>query len=204
MRILCGVKHRTAILLLVLAIVAAIGLYPWYYWLTSVYVTDVPSGDPIRERYYNILDIGDYFPGEKIKIEQPRNILLATGRFQRNGPNLHAVLYLVENGKITEAWSLTVGESPHRVGTFFGEHLKITFVLQDFQISQGIVTLLGSVGQTTSIGHGGPTLHNIIPKVSKVFRRLGFSIISSYRICRRQSTSQRVSINDCRRLCQSK
>jgi hypothetical protein len=157
--------------LIVLGIIAGVPI--WYYWLTAVYVAEVPPNEPVRERYFNFLrdsQIRDYFPGSTEKDIRPRNILVVTGRFQGSGAFLYVNLYAVEGGKVTDCGALAAGESSNRIGTVFGESLRIVFALGDLQTSKGRATMIGCVGQTRGGGHSTAALQHVKPVLRTAFR----------------------------------
>jgi hypothetical protein len=141
---------------------SALALALGYLWLTSIVITDVPPGkvasDP--ERYFGFCDPSDVYPGLTVKDVKPRNIFQAKGRFLASGPYLRAILYRVDNGEIEKVNSLSLGESPNRLGTFFGESLAMTIALGDMETPDGRVTTLGSMGHTRGYGTGGPHTNN--------------------------------------------
>jgi hypothetical protein len=146
-------------LLIAVAVVALIlGLY---YWVMAVDVHEVPAGAPVAQRYFGFISPQDYCGTLTEKDVRARNIARVCGRFFGNGSNLLATLYLVDGGKVTEINSLSVGQSSSRLGVPFGEYLRITFALGDFDAPEGRVTSLGSIGHTAGAGSGGPHPHKV-------------------------------------------
>lgn len=136
------------------AVTAVALLLGLYYWTMTVDVCEVPLGTPVAQWCFGYLG-PNINPSLTDKDIRPRNIARISGRFFAGGSHVRATLYLVENGKATRIKSLSVGESPDRMGTSFGEHLRITFALGDLNTPHGRVTSLGSVGETLAFGDGG-------------------------------------------------
>jgi hypothetical protein len=155
--------------LLIVTTLIAFLLGCFRYWTSVFYACEASPNTPVFENYFGFSGIESYYPSVQSKDVKARNILVVTGRFQGRGPHLCVILYLVENGKITKNTSYNVGESSSRIGTFFGENLKITIALGDIDTPDGHVVLLGTHGQTAGAGSSGSIPSNVKPLTHKAF-----------------------------------
>ncbi len=146
-------------MLVAVAIVAL--LLGVYFWTMTVDVWEVPPDTPVAEHYFGFVPPDLDYPPLTEKDIRPRNIARVNGRFFPGGSRVSATLYLVDGGKFSEINSLSVGESSNRIGAEFGEPLRITFALGDFDVPNGRVTSLGCVGETSGGGNGRALPHTV-------------------------------------------
>lgn len=131
----------------------------WAGWIRKVVaVRPARSEDHVYERYLGISHDN----------ASVRNIAVVKGTFTRN-TWLNVRLIAVHSGQCQTVNALTVGRTPHEVGSLPWRTMKITLALGEWDTADARVIQVGSAGQTRGGGSAGEYPVDITTSFAETF-----------------------------------